>query len=178
MKEPTRFGGRDLTGRHMGALVETVTAVLNSGEAISPQPAWIAMSISEVECIRLKHEKILREALDATYVQMKKDSTECDTYTSTYTPIAIATQKFEAFIESFVNDYRQDVRDCVGEIEGQLAAQVLSGSQEIINRLLEQSRAEYMVNYEKCVNEWLLLLVQVKLYSLCVCVHICMCVWI
>ena len=38
LKEPMMFGGKPLSGRKLGALVETVAEVLNNGDTVSPQP--------------------------------------------------------------------------------------------------------------------------------------------
>ena len=38
LKEPMFFDGKPLVGRKLGLLVETVSAVLNSGETVCPQP--------------------------------------------------------------------------------------------------------------------------------------------
>lgn len=53
LREPMKFGGRPMNGRKMGALVETVAAVLNSGETVCPEPGMMCVRVWWSRCLIL-----------------------------------------------------------------------------------------------------------------------------
>ena len=49
---PTRFDGKELTGRLVGPMVETIATVLNAGESVRPASAYVSMLRMEVDRMR------------------------------------------------------------------------------------------------------------------------------
>jgi hypothetical protein len=61
---PSVFDGQPLRGNTIGAIVETIATVLNTGDAVRPKPAWVSMICSEIEQTRIAFEKTLRRECD------------------------------------------------------------------------------------------------------------------
>ena len=156
-----RFNGQPLVGANLGALVQTVVDVLNTGEAVCPLPAWISMSISEVDAIRHRWENWLRDELGARESALLALSKQCDDVTATFERRDDMIAKLEAILTDFMTSYTEDVEATVGLLEGDLAVQVLSASQGAVQRIMEDSRSRHLAAYEDILQQWLRKLIEV-----------------
>lgn len=161
-----KFNGKVLTGRNMASLVETVVSVLNSGETVSPMPAWISMCMSEVESIRLRLELELRNELmeEEKKLQEYSSSDYCKDRRSVYITLKEASNRIDNLLNNFQTEYDNEVRETVGELEGDLSNQVLSTSNTLLHQTISDSREVYMSSYRKYFHEWVRILVKVCLF--------------
>ena len=161
-----KFNGKVLTGRNMASLVETVVSVLNSGETVSPMPAWISMCMSEVEGIRLRLESELRERLLAEDVRFREfaSADRCKDRKGTYITLKEATSRIDDLLNEFNHEYEREVLETVGDLEGELSDKVLSTSNTLLSQTISDSRQSYMSSYQKYFHEWIRVLVQVIIY--------------
>lgn len=164
-----KFNGKVLTGRNMASLVETVVSVLNSGETVSPMPAWISMCMSEVESIRLRLESELRNELieEDKKLQEYSSSEYCKDRRSVYVTLKEASNRIDNLLNNFQTEYDNEVRETVGELEGELSNQVLSTSNTLLYQTISDSREVYMSSYRKYFHEWVRILVKVYLFNFC-----------
>lgn len=148
----------------MASLVETVVSVLNSGETVSPMPAWISMCMSEVEAIRLRLESELRDKLNNEEMRFREFSSgdKCKDRKSVFITLKEANSRIENLLNDFNCEYENEVKETLGELEGDLSHQVLSTSNTLIERTISDSRESYMSNYHKYFHEWVRILVKVS----------------
>jgi hypothetical protein len=161
------FNARPMTGRNLGSLVQTVVGVLNSGEAVCPLPAWISMSISEVDAIRIRLEKELRhdftEMENALEARLNGDLLP----SSRFQKVKDMERGMETRLAQFQADYTQEIEDTVGSLDGDLATQVLSASQDNVDRIVNDTKVRHTSKYKETLLQWLRILVQVSSSHLC-----------
>jgi hypothetical protein len=144
--------------------VETVVSVLNTGETISPRPAWISMCMSEVESIRLRVESELRERLrsEEERCRLAASADRCRDRMSKYISLAEATSRIDELLSETSRQYEDEVVATVGELEGELSEQVLSTSGTLFARTLVDSKEAFLSSYRKHFQDWIRCLAKVS----------------
>lgn len=155
------FNARPMTGRNLGSLVQTVVGVLNSGEAVCPLPAWISMSISEVEAVRQRMERELRDDFAAMERDLEGHLKGELTPSSQFQKAKDMKREVDARLARFQAEYTQEVADTVGVLDGDLAHQVLSASQASVDRIVKDTELRHTSKYKEILLQWLRILVQV-----------------
>jgi sugar-specific transcriptional regulator TrmB len=147
----------------MASLVETVVGVLNTGETISPRPAWISMCMSEVEGIRLRVESELRERLrsEEDRCRLAASPDRCRDRMSKYISLSEATTRIDELLSEASRQYEDEIVGTVGELEGELSEQVLSTSGNLFSRTLVDSKESYLSSYRKHFHDWIRCLAKV-----------------
>jgi hypothetical protein len=153
LTKPTHFNNKPLLGSSLCSLVETVSGVLNSGETISPLPAWISMTLSEVEAIRLKEEKKVKKEVENILIDFKEES--ADPQSSIFHNPQEAQNIIAKILTEFDESFEQEIFTSIGDLDDNLEDQLLSSAKESNMKTKKDLYVMFYMQVREYMKTWL-----------------------
>lgn len=151
LSAPTVFNGKALTGYGMAGLVGVVADVLNTGNTISPQPAWISMMKDEVEAMRDGYSEQLRQAIQEAKDALQLQSTELS---SVFPSEAEAKVHVQSIIDTLQEQFRADVHALVNDLDVTTSQNVSAPATESWALLIRDLSEKHLLDHAKLQRSW------------------------
>lgn len=151
LSAPTVFNGKALTGYGMAGLVGVVAEVLNTGNTISPQPAWISMMKDEVEAMREGYSEQLRRAVEEAKEALQRQST---VMSSQYPTEAQASEQVQSIIADLQEQFMADVHAMVNDLDATTSRNVSAQATEAWSLLTRDLTEKHLLDHARLQRAW------------------------